>query len=249
MKNAERILLQVRANGIALCDDCLSNTLNITPRQTVNNLCRQMAKEGTISRAQGICARCGGSKLVNALTGPTHQPSHVSNPNITSSRNHDPTNVVGTEVSWAVFEARVGAYLQRTYNQTFAQQTFSKSDGWSHTVDWVSADGRILVECKSYNWTRSGNVPSGKIATLREAILYLRACPGERRIIAMHHRPFPNQEYLVDYFCRLNRGLLNGIEVWDFSIGTCPEEDHVRVVADRGSNGHSNLFYPSHRTE
>lgn len=137
----------------------------------------------------------------------------------------------GVEVSPAEFEVRVGRYLERTFNQPFGQRILSLGHGQGHAVDQVSADGKILVECKSYTWTSGGNMPSGKIATLREAVFLLKSCPGERRILVMQRRPFPGRELLVDYFCRLNRGLLDGIEVWDFIVGRQPEDDRVRVVA------------------
>jgi len=48
-----------------LCDDCLSNQLDIHPRQTVNKLC---SKPGCgIVRGRGICVVCGKVKVLNRL--------------------------------------------------------------------------------------------------------------------------------------------------------------------------------------
>ena len=251
MSNADRIIRHLKSIGTPLCDDCLSRILSITSRQQVNQLCRRMADVGTIIRINGFCSGCRGVKIVNAASraGPhSIAPSKSSGlpdivdigtpdssgPSQTSvaprPARDEPATGVGVEVSPAEFEARVGRYLERTFNQPFGHKILPLGGGQHHDVDQVSADGKILVECKSYKWTKTGNAPSAKITTLREAIFYLKSCPGERRIIAMQRLPFPGRELLVDYFCRLNPGLLDGMEVWDFIVGRQPEDDRVRVV-------------------
>lgn len=256
MSNAESIIRHLKTGGDSLCDDCLSTVLNIQPRQQVNMLCHQMAGVGTVSRAQGVCSRCKRGKIVNAASGvaacsttpslfivdpprdlgalPAQQASGTEFPCVPSPRTSTPTmqrQGDGAPVAPAEFEARVGAYLERTLGQHFGSRILPLGHGQGHAVDQVSADGTILVECKSYTWTSGGNMPSGKIAALREAVFLLKSCPGERRILAMHNRPFPGRELLVNLFCRLNQGLLGDVEVWDFIIGDRPENDRVRVVA------------------
>lgn len=49
------------------CDDCLSEVLNITPRQQVNQMCRPLANEGKITRRKSSCSRCGRVKLCNSF--------------------------------------------------------------------------------------------------------------------------------------------------------------------------------------
>ena len=47
------------------CDDCLSVSLAITPRQTINQIYNVLFDAGKIERSEGCCARCGKHKLVN----------------------------------------------------------------------------------------------------------------------------------------------------------------------------------------
>lgn len=50
-----------------ICDDCLSEELDIYPRQQVNQICRRFVDEGNIGRNQEICSSCHKSKLVNSI--------------------------------------------------------------------------------------------------------------------------------------------------------------------------------------
>ena len=55
-----------------------------------------------------------------------------------------------------------------------------------HKFDLVSQDSKIIIECKCYTWTDGGNVPSAKLATLDEAVLYLRSVTSSAtKVIAM----------------------------------------------------------------
>ena len=49
----------------ALCDDCVSKTAEVHPRQQVNQICRWLAQSGRISRSAGECASCHSRKFVN----------------------------------------------------------------------------------------------------------------------------------------------------------------------------------------
>lgn len=43
----------------------------------------------------------------------------------------------------------------------------------NHKFDCVSEDRKIIVECKCYTWTATGNVPSAKLMGLNEALFYM----------------------------------------------------------------------------
>lgn len=47
------------------CDDCLSNLLHITPRQTINIACRTLQKENKVKREKTQCSTCGAYKVTN----------------------------------------------------------------------------------------------------------------------------------------------------------------------------------------
>jgi hypothetical protein len=51
----------------------------------------------------------------------------------------------------------------------------TRSNG--HAFDLASSDGRIVGECKNFFWTKTSNVPSGKITTLKEAASHLAQLP------------------------------------------------------------------------
>jgi hypothetical protein len=88
-----------------------------------------------------------------------------------------------------------------------------------HFFDLVSRDHRYVGEAKAFAWTISGNVPSAKITTLREAAQYLQALPpGTKGFIVMKEDRNPRtSESLADYFVRLNQHLLGQVAVLQLS--------------------------------
>jgi hypothetical protein len=93
-----------------------------------------------------------------------------------------------------------------------------------HKFDLASEDGRFVGECKNFSWTDGGNIPSGKIAKLNEAVLFLSFLPpANRRFIAMRRDVRPmHKESLAEYYHRINAHLLRGIEIVevDLNAGT-----------------------------
>lgn len=86
-----------------------------------------------------------------------------------------------------------------------------------HKFDLVSKDESIVVECKCYTWTDGGNVPSAKLATLDEAILYLRSIthPAQKIIAMRFSWNDKKQKSLATYFCEKKDHLLGDISVWE----------------------------------
>lgn len=86
-----------------------------------------------------------------------------------------------------------------------------------HRFDVVSVDGSIIIECKCYTWTNGGNVPSAKMSTLNEAVLYMRSIrTGAKKILALKKDiRVKNKESLAQYYCRTYGHLLYDIEVWE----------------------------------
>ena len=86
-----------------------------------------------------------------------------------------------------------------------------------HKFDVVSEDGKIIVECKCYTWTQGGNVPSAKLSTLDEAVLYMRSISFKaKKIIAI--KLAYNQKgttTLAEYFCDKKEHLLEDVEIWE----------------------------------
>ena len=62
-----------------------------------------------------------------------------------------------------------------------------------HNFDLGSENPPILVECKSYTWTETGNSPSAKIRGMNEVMLLFSVSPPHYRKILfvlkhLHHR-------------------------------------------------------------
>jgi hypothetical protein len=85
----------------------------------------------------------------------------------------------------------------------------------SHNFDLATKDRDIVAECKAFAFTATGNNPSAKITTLREATVYLRSVPGDiQRILVVKRDAHPKRgETLGHYFVRLNPNFLDKITV------------------------------------
>jgi predicted transcriptional regulator len=72
MTNKDKILYFLRKTKGCYDDDYLSDKLNIKPRQSVNQICRNLCKQGVILRRKGICSLCGRRKFLNSYIGKEH---------------------------------------------------------------------------------------------------------------------------------------------------------------------------------
>jgi hypothetical protein len=70
----------------------------------------------------------------------------------------------------------------------------------------VDPEARVAVECKAFTWTATGNMPSAKITTAREAVFYLQWLPDDwTKVLAMSASVRHGyNESLANYFVRLN---------------------------------------------
>ena len=117
------------------------------------------------------------------------------------------------------FQRKVLSIAQKTFNMPFDEEKVVPvgNPPKEHKFDVVSADGDIIIECKCYTWTNGGNVPSAKMSTLNEAVLYLRSVNyNARKILAMKKDVrLRTGESLAEYYCRIYGHLLEDIEVWE----------------------------------
>jgi len=58
----------------AMCDDCLSSSAFVKPRQTVNARCRDLEKAGELVRQTDRCPQCKAIKIINRLLGKAVKP-------------------------------------------------------------------------------------------------------------------------------------------------------------------------------
>ena len=90
-----------------------------------------------------------------------------------------------------------------------------------HRFDLVDPTTNTVVECKAFTWTVSGNMPSAKITTAREALFYLQWLPDDwTKVLAMARSLRTGHgESLAEYFVRLNSHLLGDVAVVEVDSG------------------------------
>ena len=124
------------------------------------------------------------------------------------------------------FELQVQQYLAQHMGLALGRR-FRLDVGVFHVrprqFDLGSGDPPVLVECKSYRWTRSGNAPSAKLSQFVEAMYYFYLVrPGFRKMVflARHHNE-ERDETLAHYIVRTRRHLIpRDVEVWEFNEAT-----------------------------
>lgn len=68
MSHKEAILAYLeRREDTQMCDDCLSEEVKISPRQTVYQVCNRLARKRVILRRKDLCSKCRKFKLVNRM--------------------------------------------------------------------------------------------------------------------------------------------------------------------------------------
>lgn len=119
---------------------------------------------------------------------------------------HQRKNAISNTAVGAEFEALALAELRRTYPSLIAP--FWLPIGYlsqkKHKFDLGCAEQRVIVECKSHTWTEGGNVPSAKITTWDQAMLYFFLAPrGYTKLFVVKRDLNPKSgESLADYYVR-----------------------------------------------
>lgn len=87
-----------------------------------------------------------------------------------------------------------------------------------HKFDMGCAEQKVIIECKSHTWTEGGNMPSAKLTTWDQALLYFfLAPPGYRKIFVVKHDPHPKTgESLCAYYLRTHSHVIpDEVEFWE----------------------------------
>ena len=97
-----------------------------------------------------------------------------------------------------------------------------------HKFDIVNTTKKIVIECKRYTWTETGNVPSAKMGFTNEAAFYLSFLPKSYKKYIVMLKTYHNKrnESLAEYYFRTNRHLLGNIVVAEFD----PENKDFHVI-------------------
>lgn len=119
------------------------------------------------------------------------------------------------------FEESVRQVLNERYKIEFTQQSINIGNpAKAHKFDLVSKDKNIIVECKNYSWTETGNAPSAKTAFLNEAVLYLSHAPKNTKKIIVLRRDnhLKRKESLAEYYVRTYYHLLDEVIIMELDI-------------------------------
>jgi len=119
------------------------------------------------------------------------------------------------------FEFSVRLALEKLYKMHFLEKSINIGNpSKSHKFDAVSENGSIVAEYKSYTWTESGNIPSAKMATLNEAILYLSNIPkGIKKIIVLKKDYCSKRKIsLAEYYFKTHNHLLQNITILELDL-------------------------------
>jgi|SRR3989338_1410473 len=132
------------------------------------------------------------------------------------------------------FEKKVSQALEERYKTSFKKRSINiGKPPKAHNFDLVSEDGNIIVECKNYSWTETGNTPSAKIAVLNEAVLYLSHAPiDSKKIIVLRKDNNPKRkESLAEYYVRTYFHLLNEVMIMELDISNMTIKEVGRNIA------------------
>ena len=122
------------------------------------------------------------------------------------------------------FQIAVKEWFEEAYTQSFEieHKIAIGRPAKKHSFDIASLDESVVIECKCYTWTETGNIPSAKMGFTNEAAFYLSFLPGdtERIIVMLHAKHSKRNETLAEYYFRTNRHLLGRIKVYEFDLQT-----------------------------
>jgi len=122
---------------------------------------------------------------------------------------------------WQAFPAVAKLYFENLLGVRLREQVERQlADGQNHRFDLASDDGSILIECKSYTWTKGGNEPSAKLNHAKTDAQLLKVSAANRKLLVFEDDLHPTTpKSLAELFARRNQGWLADVEVWRFLNG------------------------------
>ncbi|MDP8237488.1 MAG: hypothetical protein P9X24_00230 [Candidatus Hatepunaea meridiana] len=91
-----------------------------------------------------------------------------------------------------------------------------------HKFDMGCSEQKVIIECKSHTWTRGGNVPSAKLTTWDQAMLYFFLSPRSyRKLFVAKRDTRKSGESLCEYYLRTHSHLIpDEVEFWEVDEDT-----------------------------
>ena len=128
--------------------------------------------------------------------------------------NHQRVGAISNAHAGREFEAEASEYFSRVEGLQLSS-SISVPLGVAgktklHNFDLGIEEPALLVECKSHNWTATGNMPSAKITVWNEAMYYFNLAPQHyRKVLFVLEARHPKQtESLAEYYARINGHLM-----------------------------------------
>ncbi len=144
------------------------------------------------------------------------------------------------------FQKQVKDWFDKEYNQTFEleQKIAIGNPPKDHKFDIVCEEERIVIECKRYTWTETGNIPSAKMAFTNEAAFYLSFLSEKYTkyivMLCSHHQK--RNESLAEYYYRTYKHLIGDIHILEYD----PENDVMKEISEvngRMNENHINDYH------
>ncbi len=146
--NRERVLTALRISTYPLDDDQLAAQAGVRPRQTVNQLCRQLERDGVLRRYVGV-----DGKIVNQLiTAPTSEVELHAGDLATVERPSGHARPPGSSTEQRDAERVMLDLLGEILGLVLGPATIKVPSGERVEIDGTDAHRTVLVEC----WAHQG---------------------------------------------------------------------------------------------
>lgn len=97
-----------------------------------------------------------------------------------------------------------------------------------HSFDLGNSKRKVIVECKSHEWTEGNHVPSAKMTIWNEAMYYFSCCPKEyRKIFFVKKSCHPirrnngQKQSLAQYYLeKYGHMVPKDVEIWEYDYET-----------------------------
>lgn len=121
--------------------------------------------------------------------------------------------VIPKRHDWREFQEIARRFFEEEAACTLAEEVAIELPSGQHRFDLASLDRNMVIECKSYTWTKSGKRPSAKWEAAQRACTLLAETKAERRILVFQDHVM-NGKSLAQEFVRLNPRLIADIDIW-----------------------------------
>jgi hypothetical protein len=148
---------------------------------------------------------------------------------------------MSSRISPTKFEQRVKRYFENLLHVKLEPKGLKVGPNMFHTFDLVSEDQQIVIECKSYTWTKAESFPSAKISTANEALFLLSRIKAKQKILVMQDH-YAHGKSLVETYVRRYEGLMDDVEIWRFIAGDAPIDDKAQKIRDASQIWYKTLY-------